>query len=263
MIGLGLSLARSSRVASLAERDVAAYKRLIESKGGQFGDGIISEAEAVSRLTALVAMLYVALGRCDFWLLMEAYQRGFGSRCYSFHGLEGTLVNGPTWTREGIAGPTGYVRLDMPYLGGPQTSLFVGKVLSGTGSYFGDLSTGNTRGIRLRQSDYIWGNGESFSSAPLSALLYGQSKTIGVSHGSNILGIVNSSVTTIAESVTLPIEATNKISLLAGVNMGDPSQHLDGICSVYLRAPATFTREQLLNFHSAIKQTVGKDLDLP
>lgn len=87
----------------LVAYDVDRFRRLIASKGGTLGDGVISEREAVARLTDFVTLLYAIVGRrVDFWPLQEAYQVGFGSKAYWFHGLEGTLVNGPTWHRGGV-----------------------------------------------------------------------------------------------------------------------------------------------------------------
>jgi len=82
--------------------DIDNYRRLLDSKGGALGDGSLSEAEAMDRLRAWVTQLYAICGRMDFWPLQAAYQVGSGSKCYSFQGLEGTLVNGLGWTSNGL-----------------------------------------------------------------------------------------------------------------------------------------------------------------
>jgi len=86
----------------LAERDVLAFERLLQSKGGDLGDEIISRAEAKERLLAFVRELYAQVGRVDFWPLQSAYNMGTGFVVFSFHGKIGMLVNGPTWGVDGI-----------------------------------------------------------------------------------------------------------------------------------------------------------------
>jgi len=249
----------------LVAYDVATYGRLIKSQGGELGDGIVSEQEAFARLTNFVTGLYASAGRrCDFWPLMEAYQLGFGSKCYSFHGLEGTLVNGPVWGRDGIKfnqSASQYIDTSIGLLQLPATHI---SVCNPSGSY-----------------PTIWG------SASVNVNLYmdtqaasSHSRFVFSWNGLNNLisddGFAGKFTMVAIASGSAGADYTMGINGVTVANNGPIGQgvgnlriggrnaaYMHGTIALHLHDKSRFSQTQIAAVYAAYKTTLGKDLVLP
>lgn len=254
-------------IPQLVQEDVAFFVNLIESNGGQMGDGIISREGAIDRLTWFVANLYAEHGRVDFWLLMEAYQVGFGSKAYSFHGVEGTLVNGPTWEPDGIA----FVRANSQYIQTPTAiripfTAFSVVFIPGTDPRYavvwGNDNSGSVVNMNLYTDNgapqFAWGGPTPSISS--SRPYIGQWAAISLAAGPpNASATIYGNAGEFLASGGTPTAQLDVGRLRIGGRSGD---YMHGKIALHLHPEKEFSQSQITNLYGVFKSTVGKDLIL-
>lgn len=80
---------------NIISHDLNAYRQLISNKGGFIPD------QAFQEIKEFVTRAYSKFGRFDFFLCKKFYNVGHGTKMYSFHGKEVTIVNG-SWESDGL-----------------------------------------------------------------------------------------------------------------------------------------------------------------
>jgi hypothetical protein len=207
------------------------------------------------------------------WPLRSSQNAGTGTTAYSLGGLgafDGTLVNGPAWTADGVDFDGSNDRIDLPQFADDKTATLFYAVAYGSGNEQKPLRVnGLELGSAFTANEGIEAAGV-FSPFPLvgrNTVISG----LGADVWHTATGVFNDTATTISRfynggsklsNTSASFGTTTSLVAHIGARFGGNS-HTDGVIAVaaYLTAPLTDTEVTAL--HNLYKQTLGTGLGLP
>ena len=207
------------------------------------------------------------------WPLRSSQNASTTLTAYSLGGVgsyNGTLVNCSTtaWTSTGLLNSaTGYVTTGL-YTGSTASHNFVvvNETANGTSTYYGDLSSSNSKGTRGRDDILLVGNGTSFTSISYSATNLNNFKALNydVTASTGTIYLNGSSITS-AALTGLPPTAVNPLGFLAAIdaNAGNVGQYTSGTMAFYLWLKTNISSSAVSQLYTIYKQTLGQGLALP
>jgi len=202
---------------------------------------------------------------------LRSSQNANGTTAYSLGGAgtyNGTLVNAPTWTSTGLLNSaTGYVTTGL-YTGSIASNNFVvvNETANGSRTYYGDLSSSNSRGTRAIDTLLLVGNGTSFTAVSYSATTLNSFKALNfdITASTGTVYLNGSSIA--SGSLTgLPPTAVNPLTFLAAndANAGNVGQYVSGTMAFYLWLKTNISSSSTSQLYTIYKQTLGQGLALP
>jgi len=202
---------------------------------------------------------------------LRSSQNANGTTAYSLGGAgtyNGTLTNIPVgnWTSTGLLNSsTGYVTTTL--LTGSTASnnfIVVNEIVNGSKTYYGDLTSSNSKGARARDDQFLVGNGTSYTSIPYSATSLNNFKSLNydVTASTATVYLNGSSIATGSLTV-LPPASTIPISFLAANDAGSVAQYMLGTMSFYMWQNTNLSFSSTASLYSLYKQTIGQGLGLP
>jgi len=204
------------------------------------------------------------------WPLRSAQNKGSGTTVYSLGGLgtyNGTMVNGPTWGANGISFDGTDDHISTAYSAPAGSLAFISVFNSTTASVTrclgGTLSTGNTKGFRMRDEAAMYGDGSlqfftrtlyTIGSFVMASALYNRPSTS--------YTFKNDSQDTTITSGNAMLQGTNNLYLYTAYD-GSFAQYFSGQGALSMIIPASITPSQYLSIYSIYKTTLGTGLGLP
>ncbi len=252
----------SGSAKSLATRDVERYGQLLLSKGGS---DIFANGEAAN-LRAYAEQLYAIAGRTDFVDFRIGRNMGYGSVAYGFHGKAQTLVNGPLWGTNGVAGTDGgpeYIQSGNTVTNpGDWTVIAVAEGRAVNGGGF-SVYESNFFALwnRLDGIQYSYNYGYEGSVAPVASgfgMLAFRSPAAGSILPDHSYSYNGALFTNLAAAAAAAVN-TNQVRWLSGYgNLSSAAPQAFGLV-----AQSRLTDTQIAQIYAAYKTSIGQGLELP
>jgi len=259
---LGLGLRLGSGTFAGYDADAAAY----------FDRAGVTDATAKQQINAFTVGVK-GLGLWNnivCWPLRSSQNKGSGTIVYSLGGLgtyNGTMVNGPTWGANGITFDGTDDHISTAYSAPAGSLAFISVFNSTTGSITrclgGTLSTGNTKGFRMRDDAAMYGDGSlqffsrtlyTIGSFVMASALYNRPSTS--------YTFKNDSQDTTITSGNAMLQGTNNLYLYTAYD-GSFAQYFSGQGALSMIISTSITPSQYLSIYSLYKTTLGTGLGLP
>lgn len=257
----------------LSRLDATAYARRLSIAGGT---DIIANGQ-VKQLQAFAEALYASVGRTDFWPLRSTQNMGTGAVAYSFHGVAGTLVNGPTWDTTGIVpSGTSYIDSGVPdtaTVGNDVQLTFVGLgcEISGDATMIGKYDGGFEGGLMsldayasyvsartARLGSYSDGTFAKQTSGLLADGFFA-ARRIGNTHSLLANGAVVASQTATPPDIT----RSGRHFFIGAMNNADVASSLSAATATFALIGQALSDAQNAALYAAHKATLGQGLGLP
>lgn len=207
------------------------------------------------------------------WPLRSSQNASSTLTAYSLGGAgtyNGTLVNIPSanWTSTGLLNSaTGYVTTGL-YTGSTASHnlVVVNETANGGSTYYGDLSSSNSKGTRGKDDFLLVGNGISFTLISYSATSVNNFKALNydVTASTGTIYLNGSSIASGALT-GLPPAAVNPLGFLAAIdaNAANVGQYTSGTMAFYLWLNTNISSSSVSQLYTIYKQTLGQGLALP